>query len=584
MPLTASWTDRTRPAASYVRRVLRDARARGWRGLVPGAPEVLEQARTHWHKDVLVGISVAAVAIPGSLGMADLAGVAPTAGLYATMFPLLAYALIGSSRKLVVGPDGALSSLTASSLAPFAAAHSDRYAALAAGLGIVTGLIMYAAAALRLGFMADFLSKPVLIGYFNGVALAIISGQLGKLFGFKIESGKFFGEIWELLTHLGRTSVATLALSASLLTVALLLRAVAPKAPVALVVVVLAAGASALFSLSGHGVATVGPVDSGLPVPRLPRLAPGDFFDLALTAVGLALVSFGDVMAITRTYATRDGHPISPERELAGVGTANIVSGLTQGMPVSSSGSRTAVNAAAGGRTQVVGLTVAGLTVLVAAFATGVLTDLPKAALGVVLVVAALGMLTASGVARLRRVHNFEAALALAATLAVLLFNVLGGLMVAIGLSIGVFVYRAVRPHDAVLGKVEDVDGYHDIDHSDAPVQTVPGLIVYRFDAPLFFPNARYFKERVLALVDESPEPVAEFLLNAEAMTYIDSTAVEALRELHAALRVRGVVLAVARAKWFMMKIFDSSGLTEVIGPEHFHPTVRVGVRAFRDR
>jgi len=570
-------------------------RALTWRDVLPGVPEVKAQARTVWRKDVLVGVSVAAVAIPASLGMADLAGLAPTAGLYATMFPLVAYALIGSSRKLVVGPDGALSSLTASSVAPLAAGAADRYAALAAGLALLTGLVMLAAALLRLGFMADFLSKPVLIGYFNGVALTIIGGQAGKLVGVKTTSSKFFPQLWELITHLGTASVVTAGLSAALIALVLVVRWLVPKAPSALIVVVGATIASAALDLAAHGVSTVGHVSGGIPLPRLPHMTFGQASTLALAAAGMALVSFGDVIATTRTYAARDGYEISPGRELSGLGAANLVAAVTHGQPVSSSGSRTAVLDAAGGRSQVAGVTIAALALLVALFATPLLTDLPKAALGVVLVFAALGMISARGVVRLRRVHDTEAALALATMLAVLVFGVLGGLLIAVALSIGVFVYRSVRPHDAVLGESADVDGWHDVGRMRNP-QTLPGLVVYRFDAPLFFPNALYFKDQVrqtlAAPQDESGDEdgggsdprVTWLLVNAEAMVYLDSTAEQMLRDLHAELAEQGVTLAFARVKGHIREILDSSGLTEIVGTEYFFSSVRAGAEAFRNR
>lgn len=554
-----------------------------WRDALPGVPEVARQARPVWRKDIMVGVSVAAVAIPASLGMADLAGLPPTVGLYATMFPLIAYALIGSSRKLVVGPDGALSALTATTVAPLALGHGSEYVVLAAALAVATGVVMLAASAMGLGFMADFLSKPVLLGYFNGVAISIIGGQAGKLLGVKTTKSGFFPQSWEVLTHLGKASLVTGGLSAALIALVLALRKLAPKIPAALVVVVAATIASAALHLSRHGVSTVGTVGAGIPMPAIPHVSFREGTTLLLAAVGMALVSFGDVIATTRVYAVRDGYEVVPGRELAGLGTANIISGLTHGQPVSSSGSRTAVVDASGGRTQVVGVTIAAVALLVALFATSLLTNLPKAALGVVLVFAALGMISARGVVRLRKVHDTEAALAVATMLGVLVFGVLGGLLVAIGLSIGVFVYRSIRPHDAVLGRADDVDGWHDVSRFPT-AQTVPGLVVYRFDAPLYFPNAPFFREQVRRTLAGAEAPVTCLLVNAEAVTYIDSTAVEILEELHGELAAADITLAFARVKWRIRQVFDASGLSSVVGPENFYGSVRSGVKAYEEQ
>ncbi|SEK53262.1 SulP family inorganic anion transporter [Streptacidiphilus jiangxiensis] len=571
-----------------------DAVGRAWRGVrgmswgqrLPGAAELRAADKGTRRRDLVVGLSVAAVALPSSLGMADLAGLPATAGLYATMLPLLAYALFGSSRQLIVGPDGATAALTATTLAPLAAGSLQHYGDLALTLTLLLGVYLALGALLRLGFMADFLSKPVLAGYFNGVGLQIIAGQAGKLLGIKVPGNHFFDTVEHLIMRLPRTSLTTLALSVSLLVLGGVVKKLWPRAPVALIVVVVAIAASVGLSLSDHGVAVVGEVRRGLPVPTVPHVTLSDLFQLMLPAAGMALVSFGDAIAITRNYAARNGYEIVPGREFTGIGAANLVSAFTQGMPVSSSGSRTAVNDASGGRSQWVGISVAVIALLVAAFATPLLKPLPKAALGVVLILSAVGMISASGMVRLRRVHDSEAALALATMLAVLAFGTLGGLLIAVGLSIGVFVYRTVRPHDAVLGRQPDVDGYHDIAiHEDA--QTEPGLVVYRFDAPLYFPNALWFRDRVrevVAATEARPDnggPVRWLVANVEAVTYIDSTAVQMLRDLHDELAERGIVLALARAKHPLRVVLRRSGLAQVLGEERIFPTVATAVAAY---
>jgi SulP family sulfate permease len=304
---------------------------------------------------------------------------------------------------------------------------------------------------------------------------------------------------------------------------------------------------------------------------------------LVLPAIGLALVGFGDATANGRVFARRRGYELDANQDLAGLAGAQLASAFTGGMPVSSSGSRTAVSDAAGGRTRIVSLTTAGLVALFAAFAMPLIEPLPQAVLGVVVVAAAIGLIDVEDVLKLKRVRTWELGLAISAFAGVLLFGLLDGIIVAVGLSIGVFVYRAVRPHDAVLGAVEDVDGYHDITRFEG-AQTLPGLVVYRFDAPIFFPNALYFRQQVLGLVDRSEPKPRWVLLNAEAVTYVDATAVDMLLGLQAELADAGILLAVARAKGMLRDVFDSTGVTAAIGPENFFPTVRTGVAAFSTR
>ena len=497
----------------------------GW-SLVPGLRDLRHYDRAALRPDLVAAVSVAAVAIPASLGMAELAGLPVVVGLYATMLPLVGYALFGSSRQLVVGPEGALAALTAVTIAPLAGGDPAQYAALAAALALVMGAVMVLGGLLHLGFMADFFSKPVLLGYINGTALTIIASQLGKLLGVSISEQDFFPMLREVLSELGDVDPLTLLISISLLGLAFLLRRVAPKVPATLVVVVVAIVASVTFDLEDEGVAVVGDVEAGLPPIGLPGVGLDEIADLILPACAFALIAFADTIGSARTYAAKNGYEIDPNRELAGLGGANIASGISAAFPVSASGSRTALNDSAGGRTQLVGIATAVLVAIIALFATALIEPLPMAALGVVVVVAAIGLFDVRSIWRLRRVREAEFALAVVALVGVLLFGVLGGVVVAVALSIAVFVYRAVRPHDAVLGAVEDVDGYHDIARY-ADAETLPGLVVYRFDAPLFFPNVEYFRERVLGLVD-AERSLEWIIVNAEAFTYVDATAIDA--------------------------------------------------------
>jgi len=548
--------------------------------VAPGIRELRDYDRSGLRADLLAALSVTAVAVPASLGMASLAGVSPVIGIYATLLPLAVYALFGSSRQTIVGPEGALAALTAATLAPLAVAQSPRYLELAALLALMIGVVLLVASLLGLGFMADFLSKPVLLGYINGTAILIISSQLGKLFGLSITAQDFPGRIREFVDEVPDAGWATAALSAALLALAILLRVYLPRFPGALSVVVIGGMLSVSFDLKSHGIATVGHVVGGLPSISRPQIAFADVRRLALPAAGLALVGFADAIAIGRSFARRRGHEIDANQELAGLAAAEIAAGFSGAMPVGSSGSRTALADDSGGRSRVVALGTAGLVAVVAAFATPLIEWLPQSVLGVVVVAAAIGLIDVRGVWRLRRVRDAEFWLAVSAFAGVVLLGVLNGLIVAVAISIGVFVYRAIRPHDAVLGRLEDVDGYHDIGRSPT-AQTIPGLVVYRFDAAVFFPNALYFREQVLGLVARTTPKPRWLMLNAEAVTYVDATAIDMLLELRQTLADDGVLLTVARAKGMLRDVFDSTGVTAAVGSENFFPTIRAAVTAF---
>ena len=551
--------------------------------LFPGLADLRGYRPARLRTDAIAGVTIAAVAVPAGLGMGELAGLTAVAGLYATLLPLAAYSLFGSSRQLIVGPESALAILTAATIAPFAAGDPARFAALAALLGLLVGGILLASSLLQLGFMADFLGKPVLIGYINGIALIIIASQLGKLFGLDISSDDFFPSLEEFFRELGESHWSTVFLSAGLLALILVLRRFTPRVPGTLVAVVLAGVLSELFDFEDHGIAVVGDIAAGLPGLGVPDVGLDDLTDLALPAAALALVAFGDTVATARTFAAKNRYEVDANRELAGLGISNIAAGFSQAFPVSASNSRTALNDASGGTSQVVALVAAVIVAVIAAFATPLIEPLPKAVLGVVVVAAALGLLDLYGIVRLRRVRDAEAGLALAAFGGVLVFGVLGGLALAVALSIGVFVYRSVRPHDAVLGSADDVDRYLDVERVSA-AHVVPGLIVYRFDAPLYFPNALHFRDQVRALVEGSNPPAGWFVLNAEAVVYIDSTAIDMLRSLQRELAERKVVFGIARAKGMLRDVFDSTGFTKQIGDENMFPSVRSAVRAFEER
>ncbi len=574
-----------RSLGSSVRRVtsLRALAPQQVADVAPGLATLLHYPRAFLRSDLVAGVTVGAVAVPSSLAMAELAGLPVVYGLYGTFLPLGVYGLLGTSRQHVIGPDSTLAALTAVTVAPIAMVGGKvdpaRYLALATALALAMGALLFLAGILRLGFLADFFGKPVLLGYINGVALIVIASQLGKLLGVSVTARDFFAIIGEIVPKLGDANGATVVLSAGLLVVALAVKRFLPVVPPSLAVLGLGLVVAAVVDLPSRGIAVVGDVEGGLPPFGLPNVTGHDFVNLLLPASAFALIAFADLTATVRTLAAKHGYDVDSNRELTALGGANLLGGLTSAFPVSSSNSRSAVNDAAGARSQgavVVAAVVVGLFLL---FAMPLIEPLPTAALGVIIVVAAAGLINTHAIWRLRHVRSAEVGLALVALGGVLVFGVLGGVVIAISLSIGVFLYRSARPHDAVLGRVPDVDGYHDVGRF-VDAETVPGLLVYRFDAPPFFVNAEYLRTRVLALVGSSDQ-LSWLVLNAEAWTFLDATAIDVLARLHGELAERGVVLCFARLKGRQREIFEQTGLTERIGADRFFPTVRAAAAAF---
>ncbi len=552
----------------------------------PGLATLLHYPRQHLRSDLIAGLTVGAVAVPAALAMAELAGLPVVYGLYGTFLPLAVYGLLASSRQHVIGPDSTLAVLTAVTVAPLATVNGQvdpvLYATFATALALAMGLLLLFAGVLHLGFVADFFGKPVLLGYINGVALTVIATQAGKLLGLSIDQTDFFGILEEVLSELDDVNWPTALLSAAMFAVAFAVKRFLPIVPASLVVLAAALVLAAVVDLESHDIAVVGEVEGGLPSLGLPEIGLFDFIDLMLPAAAFALVAFADMIATVRTFAQKHGYPVDANTELRALGMANLAGGVSGAFPVSSSNSRSAVNDSTGAKTQASVIVAAGVVGLFLVFAMPLVEPLPKAVLGVIIVVAAMGLINLRSIWRLRRIRPAEVGLALAAFGGVLVFGVVRGIALAIALSIGVFLYRSARPHDAVLGKVDDVDGYHDVVQWH-DVQTVPGLLVYRFDAPPYFVNADYLRQRVLALLDDH-HGIEWLVLNAEAWTYLDSTAVDALKQLQVDLELRGVTLCFARLKARQREIFAATGLTEQVGAERFFPTVRAAVAAFEAR
>jgi sulfate permease, SulP family len=530
--------------------------------------------------DVLAGITVTAYLVPQCLAYSELAGSSPLTGLWVAAFAMVVYALLGTSRQLSVGPESATAVMVAAAVGPLAAGDPSRYLALSAGLAVLVGLVCLAAWAVRLGFIADLLSQPILLGYMAGVAAIMIVSQLGTLTGIRLGSPGSIGRVTELSGRLGETQPVTLALGVGVIVFLLVLRRIKPLAPGTLIAVVGAGAAVWALGLQARGVVLVGPVPSGLPVPGLPAIRLSDVTALVGSAAAIAFVGYSDVALTGRAFAARTGEQIDANREFLALGAANVVSGLTGGYALSASGSRTAIIDAMRAHTQLAGLVAAAAVAVVVLAVPGLISLIPRAALGGVVIYAALRLVDVRGIRRLARFRSTELGLAAIAFVGVLAFDVLAGILVAVGLSVLELFARVARPPAAILGRVPGLAGLHNIeDYPDA--ETIPGLVVFRYDAPLCFANAQDFREHAIRAVEASPPPIAWFLLNAEAVVELDSTAADALRDLVEDLEARRIVFAMARVKQELRVTLQRGGLLELIDEDRIYPTLPVAVEAF---
>jgi high affinity sulfate transporter 1 len=548
---------------------------------LPGVA-VLAGYRKQWLRgDLLAGVAVAAYLVPQVMAYSGIAGLPPQAGLWACLGSLAVYAVLGSSRRLSVGPESTTALMTATAIAPLALGDPARHAALAAGLALVVGAICLVGGLLRAGSLADLLSQPVLVGYMAGIAVIMIIGQLGAVTGVPVEGGSPLAEVASFVSGLAGAHLPTVALALPLLAGMLIGTRLRPTWPIPMIGMLAATAVVALFSLDALGVRLVGSAVSGLPVPGLPALSAPDVVSLLLPAVGVAIVGYSDNVLTARAFAARHGETVQGTAELVALGAANLAAGVLRGFPVSSSGSRTAIGDAQGSRTQLHSLVALVLVVAVLVAGGALLSRFPRAALGAVVIYAALRLIDIAGFRRIARFRRSEAAISVVTMIAVLTVGVLYGVLVAVALSVLDLLRRVARPHDGVLGYVPGIAGMHDVDdYPDA--RPVPGLLVYRYDAPLCFANAENFRSRALAALDEQPEPPRWFLLNAEANVEIDSTAAEMLEALHAELQRRGIVLALARVKQDLRADLRAAGLLDLIGEERIFMTLPTAVAAFR--
>ncbi|MFZ0090703.1 MAG: sulfate permease [Solirubrobacteraceae bacterium] len=546
----------------------------------------LASYRISWLRhDVVAGLVLTTLLVPQGMAYAELAGLPAITGLYTTILCLIGYAAFGPSRILVLGPDSSLGPMIAATILPIIGSNGspERAIALASMLALIVGAIMITAGIAKLGFVADLLSKPTQIGYMNGLALTILIGQLPKLFGFSTDANGLINEAKAFVNGLaaGETVSAAVAVGVLSLALILVLGRWLPRIPGVLVAVVAAIAASAAFDLAHHGVSLVGTLPKGFP----PLTVPNPISDLPLLvagALGIALVALTDTISTASSFAARTGQEIDGDGEMIGIGAANVAAGFFQGFPVSTSGSRTAVAEQAGAKTQLTGLVGAALIVLMLVLAPGLLKNLPNPTLAAVVIAASLSLADVPGTVRLWRQRRVEFLLSITAFLGVALLGVLEGIAVAVALSILNVFRRAWWPHQTTLGRVPGMPGQHDRElHPDA--EQLTGLVIFRFDAPLFFANARTFREQIRRLAAAEPRP-QWILIAAEPITDVDTTAADMLADLDEELNANGTSLVFAELKDPVRAKLERYQLIGPLDPKHFFPTMDVALATFRQQ
>jgi len=555
--------------------VSREERIARW---VPGLRAIRGYERAWLRRDVVAGIVLAAILIPQGMAYAQLAGLPAVTGLYTTVACLVGYAVFGPSRVLVLGPDSSISPLILAAITPLLAGGDAGTAiALAGMLAVLVGLTEIGLGVGRLGFVADLLSKEVQVGYMNGLAITIIVGQLPKLFGFSTDADSFLAEVRAFFDGLDGTSAATLAVGLAVFAVLLVMPRISKRLPAVLVAVVGATVLSAVLNLADHGVDTVGSLPRGVPAPSLPWTSASDIPPLLIAAIGITLVSLTDTIATAASFAARRGEEVEPDQEMIGMGAANIAAGLFQGFAVSTSGSRTAVAEQSGAKSQVTGLVGAALVVVLLVFLNSLLADLPQAALAAVVIVAALSLTDIAILRRYLEIRPSAFWVSLTASAGVILLGVLQGIVVAVAIAILLFFRRSWWPHGAVLGRVSAQEGWHDVgSHPDA--EQLPGVVVYRWEAPLFFANAGEFRQQIRRLARER-EPMW-IVLQCEAITDVDVTAGEMLEDLDDELNATGIHLAFAELRGRLQELLLSYGLMDTLDRDHFYPTLEAALEA----
>lgn len=549
---------------------------RAWNQWIPGLTVLRDYSRAWLAKDFLAGLVLTAILVPAGMGYAEAAGLPAIYGLYATVIPLLAYAIFGPSRILVLGPDSALSALIAATIVPLASGNTDHAVALAGMLAILSGGLCILAGFAKFGFVTELLSKPIRYGYMNGIALTVVIGQFPTMLGFSVKGQDVPQRALGLVNGIlqGRTNWVACAISVVCLLVILGCKGWLPRLPAVLLAVVGATIVVSTFDLVVHaGVSVIGPLPQGLPSFHLPILSFMELRSIFFGAVAIALISFADMSVLSRTFAQRGGYEIDANQELVALGVANVVTGLFQGFSVSSSASRTPVAELAGAKSQLAGVIGAIFVALLLVFAPTLLRNMPHAALGAVVVGASVGLVEISGVIRLYRLRRSELVFSIACFLGIILLGVIQGIFISVGLALFAFIWRAWRPYDAVLGRVDGLKGYHDISRHPEAIR-IPGLVLFRWDAPLFFANAAVFQEHVMQAVSDAPTPTKWVVVTAEPVTDIDITAADMLAELDQRLHQAGMDLYFAELKGPVKDRLKRYGHFTTLGTDNFFPTI----------
>ena len=552
---------------------------------MPGLRTLATYQPSWLRRDLVAGVVLSTLLVPQGMAYAELAGLPPITGLYTTILCLVGYAAFGPSRILVLGPDSSLGPMIAATILPILGSNGspERAIALASMLALITGAIMIVAGVAKLGFVADLISKPTMIGYMNGLALTILVGQLPKLFGFSTDANGLIGEAKAFVNGLSAGDAVGAAVAIGLVSLALILvlGRWLPRVPGVLVAVVAAIAATSLFDLSSHGVSLVGTLPKGFPPLTWPHPV-SDFPLLVAGAIGIALVALTDTISTASAFAERTGQEVNGDGEMIGIGAANVAAGFFQGFPVSTSGSRTAVAEQAGAKTQVTGLVGAAVIVLMLVLVPGLFRNLPNPTLAAVVIAASLSLADVPGTVRLWRQRRVELLLSVAAFLGVALVGVLEGIAVAVGLSILNVFRRAWRPYQTTLGRVPGMPGHHDRElHPEA--EELPGLVIFRFDAPLFFANARTFRDEIRRLAAAEPRP-RWIVIAAEPITDVDTTAADMLAELDEEVNAAGTSLVFAELKDPVRARLERYELIGPLDPDHFFPTLESAVERFRER
>lgn len=554
---------------------------------LPGLRTLRAYEASWLRHDIVAGLVLTMMLVPVGIAYAEASGIPGINGLYATIVPLLTYALFGPSRILVLGPDSALAAVILAVVVSLAPGDPSKAVAVGGLMAIVSGSVCIVAGLGRLGFITELLSKPIRYGYMNGIALTVILSQLPKLLGFSAKADGPLRQFWAIAGSIasGNTNVTALLVGGNTLALILLLKRW-PRLPGMLIAVAVATAVVATFDLAARtGISVVGSLPQGLPLPRLPLVSFESLGPILTGGVAVALVSFADTSVLSRTYAARLRTPVDPNQELVGLGAANVAAGLFQGFPISSSSSRTPVAEAAGARTQLTGVTGAIAIALLLLFAPSLLQDLPNTALAAIVIASAIGLIEVSDLRRIHRIQPWEFWLSMTCFAGVAVFGAIPGIAVAVVIAIIEFLWDGWRPHSAVLGRVDGVAGYHDLSRYREG-RMIPGLVLFRWDAPLFFANAEFFHDRVLDAVSRSPAPVRWLVVTAEPVTSIDVTAGDMLVELNTALKESSIELCFAEMKDPVKDKLKRFGIFAQFGESRFYPTIDEavsGLTAVRD-